>query len=148
MRSSVSEALHEMQISEIDEEIDKRKESVGVILIAGPSSSGKTTFSKRLSIQLLARGITPFAMEMDNFFVDREKTPLGEDGKPDFESLRALNLDRLYSDVRDLMAGKEVQLPRFDFKTGLSLEGEHAKLNKGDIIGRLPWATSGFNVAS
>jgi uridine kinase len=130
----VSEALHEMQISEIAEAIDKRKESVGVILIAGPSSSGKTTFSKRLSIQLLARGITPFAMEMDNFFVDREKTPLGEDGKPDFESLRALNLDRLYSDVRDLMAGKEVQLPRFDFKTGLSLEGEHAKLNKGDII--------------
>lgn len=130
----VSEALHEMQISEIAEAIDKRKERVGVILIAGPSSSGKTTFSKRLSIQLLARGITPFAMEMDNFFVDREKTPLGEDGNPDFESLRALNLDRLYSDVRDLMAGKEVQLPRFDFKTGLSLEGEHAKLNKGDII--------------
>lgn len=130
----VSEALHEMQISEIAEAIDKRKGSVGVILIAGPSSSGKTTFSKRLSIQLLARGITPFAMEMDNFFVDREKTPLGKDGKPDFESLQAMDLKRLYADVRDLVAGKEVQLPKFDFIRGRSLEGERAKLNKGDII--------------
>lgn len=130
----VSEALHEMQISEIAESIDKRKDQVSVILIAGPSSSGKTTFSKRLSIQLLARGITPFALEMDNFFVDRDKTPLDEEGKPDFESIRALNLERLYADVRDLIAGKEVLLPRFDFKTGRSVEGQVAKLNPGDMI--------------
>ncbi|MFZ3151360.1 MAG: nucleoside kinase [Anaerolineaceae bacterium] len=130
----VSEALHEMQISAIAETIDKRKDQVHVILIAGPSSSGKTTFSKRLSIQLLARGITPFAMEMDNYFIDRDLTPFNEDGARDFESLRALNLERLYSDVRDLIDGKEVQLPKFDFKSGLAGEGECVKLNKGEMI--------------
>ncbi len=130
----VSEALHEMQISEIAEAIDSHKEQIKIILIAGPSSSGKTTFSKRLSIQLIARGITPFALEMDNFFVDREKTPLNPDGTRDFESLRALNIERLYADVRDLIAGKVVQLPKFDFKSGLSGNGETVQLNKGEMI--------------
>jgi len=130
----VSEALHEMQISSIAEQIYRKREKVGAILIAGPSSSGKTTFSKRLSIQLLARGITPYALEMDNYFIDRAKTPLKADGTPDFESLRALDLERLNHDVRNLIAGVEVHLPHYNFKTGLSEEGDVAKLNKGDMV--------------
>jgi len=82
----VSEALHEQHVSEIAGQIANRADQVRVVLIAGPSSSGKTTFSKRLAIQLLARGIAPFALAMDDFFVDRDKTPLGVDGKPDFEA--------------------------------------------------------------
>jgi uridine kinase len=130
----VSEALHEMQISEIAEQISQRKDEIGVILIAGPSSSGKTTFSKRLSIQLIAHGITPFALEMDNFFVDRDTTPLLPDGRRDFESLRALNLELLEQDVRRLIAGEEVRLPRYNFISGLSEEGQTVRLNKGDMV--------------
>jgi len=130
----VSEALHEMQISNIADQIQERLEDVGVVLIAGPSSSGKTTFSKRLSVQLLARGITPFALEMDNFFIDREKTPLTPDGEKDYESLRALDLKRLNKDLRALLTGKKVQLPRYDFLSGLSVDGETAQLKKDDII--------------
>ena len=130
----VSEALHEMQISNIADQIQDRLDKVGVILIAGPSSSGKTTFSKRLSIQLLARGITPFALEMDNFFIDREKTPLTPDGEKDYESLRALDLKRLNKDLRSLLTGKKVQLPRYDFLSGLSVDGDMAQLKKDDVI--------------
>lgn len=130
----VSEALHEMQISRIAEQIYNDRDRVEVILIAGPSSSGKTTFSKRLSIQLVARGINPFALEMDNFFVDREKTPLLPDGSKDFESLRAMNLVRLNRDAKALIRGEEVQLPYYNFITGLSEEGKVVKLNKGDVI--------------
>ena len=130
----VSEALHEMQISLIAEQIYTHRDRVEVILIAGPSSSGKTTFSKRLSIQLVARGISPFALEMDNFFVDREKTPLLPDGSKDFESLRALDLKRLNKDVKALIRGEEVQLPHFNFISGLSEVGKVARLNKGDVI--------------
>jgi uridine kinase len=90
----VSEALHEMEIAQIAAQIYEARDRVSVILIAGPSSSGKTTFSKRLGIQLLAKGITPFALEMDNFFIDRDKTPLNPDGHRDYESLRALDLVR------------------------------------------------------
>lgn len=130
----VSEALHEMQISNIADQIQERHDKAGLVLIAGPSSSGKTTFSKRLGIQLLARGITPFALEMDNFFIDREKTPLTPEGEKDFESLRALDLKRLNKDLRALLTGKKVQLPRYDFLSGLSVDGETAQLKKDDII--------------
>lgn len=130
----VSEALHEMQISQIADQIYNNREQVGVILIAGPSSSGKTTFSKRLSIQLVARGISPFALEMDNFFIDREKTPLLPDGHKDYESLRAMDLERLNHDVKALVAGQEVQLPHYNFISGMSEEGKVAKLNHGDIV--------------
>ncbi|MDD2522797.1 MAG: nucleoside kinase [Anaerolineaceae bacterium] len=130
----VSEALHEMQISNIADQIYENREKVGVILIAGPTSSGKTTFSKRLGIQLVARGINHFALEMDNFFVDREKTPLLPDGTKDYESLRAMNLERMNHDVKALLAGQEVQLPRYDFFTGLSGDGKVARLDKGDIV--------------
>lgn len=130
----VSEALHEMQISRIADQIYAERDRVEVILIAGPSSSGKTTFSKRLSIQLVARGISPYALEMDNFFVDRDNTPLNPDGSKDFESLRALDLKRLNQDVKALIRGEEVQLPHFNFISGLSEIGKLAKLNKGDVI--------------
>ncbi|MEA4811249.1 MAG: nucleoside kinase [Anaerolineaceae bacterium] len=130
----VSEAFHEMQVSEIAESIHKQRDKVGVILIAGPSSSGKTTFSKRLSIQLLARGIKPFPLEMDNFFFDRQKTPPGADGKPDFEALTALNLERMNHDVQALLAGREVLLPHYNFITGLNEPGESAHLEKDTMI--------------
>ena len=130
----VSEAFHELQISKIADQISENHEKIGVILIAGPTSSGKTTFSKRLSIQLVARGISPYAMEMDNFFVDRERTPLLPNGHKDYESLRAVDLDRLNHDVKALLAGERVQLPHFDFITGRSGDGKVAQLKRGEIV--------------
>jgi uridine kinase len=130
----VSEALHEGRVSEIAGLIAARSDAVKMILIAGPSSSGKTTFSKRLSIQLLARGIVPFPLEMDNFFVDREKTPRDEAGEYDYESLQALDLARLNDVLRRLIAREEVQLPDFDFLTGRSTEGPVIQLNEDQVI--------------
>ncbi len=130
----VSEALHTQQISKIAEDIKNQEKSMRVILIAGPSSSGKTTFSKRLSIQLLTQGISPFALEMDHYFVDRDKTPRDEFGNFDFESIVALNTERLNADIKALVAGKEVQLPHYDFITGLSVPGETVKLNENSVI--------------
>ena len=129
----VSEALHEMRIAEIARKIVERPEK-SVIVIAGPSSSGKTTFSKRLAVQLLAQGISPFALELDNYFVDREKTPKGADGKYDYESLKALNTRMLGEHLRQMMAGEEVQLLHYDFKTGLSGPGEVVKLASDQLI--------------
>jgi len=130
----VSEALHEQRIAEIAAMIVNRLREVRVILIAGPSSSGKTTFSKRLTIQLLARGISPFPMEMDNYFVDRDSTPLDENGELDFESIRAVNTQRLGEDIKKLTTGQQVQLPYFDFKKGISQPGEIIQLLPGQII--------------
>jgi len=130
----VSEALHEARISEIAGDIAERKESVGVVLIAGPSSSGKTTFSKRLSIQLLTHGLSPFPLPMDNFFVDRMKTPRDEHGEFDYESLHALDLDRLNHDLHSLMTGEEVHLPHYNFQTGLQEPGRTVQLGTDQII--------------
>lgn len=130
----VSEALHELRVTEISAQIASRREQVRVVIIAGPSSSGKTTFSKRLSVQLLASGLPPFPLAMDDFFIDRERTPLGEDGKPDFESLSALDLLRMERDLRGLIAGEIVRLPRYNFITGQSEEGEEIQLKSGEII--------------
>jgi len=130
----VSEALHEQRVSEIAAQIANRSDQVRVALIAGPSSSGKTTFSKRLSIQLLASGIVPFPLALDNYFVDREKTPLNEEGQPDFESVLALDRQRLVSDLRLLIAGESVQLPHFDFVSGTSKPGEVVQLKSNEVI--------------
>ncbi|MCJ7700222.1 MAG: nucleoside kinase [Anaerolineales bacterium] len=130
----VSEALHEQRIAEIAGMIAERQRQVRLILISGPSSSGKTTFSKRLSIQLLARGISPFPMEMDNYFVDRDQTPVDEDGELDFESVAAVNTQHLSVDLQALIAGKKVQLPHFDFRSGRSEPGETVQLLPGQII--------------
>lgn len=130
----VSEALHEGQISEIAAQIDAQRKRTRIVLIAGPSSSGKTTFSKRLSVQLLARGISPFPLELDNYFVDREKTPRDENGELDFESLAALDLERLNQDLRRLIAGEKVQLPSYNFLTGRQEPGEVIKLEPDQLI--------------
>lgn len=130
----ISEALHEQKISEIASKIISGINQVRIILIAGPSSSGKTTFSKRLAIQLLAFGVSPFALELDNYFVDRELTPRDEKGEYDFESIEALNTKLLTEQLSALIIGKEVQLPNFNFKTGKSEPGETVRLHKGEMI--------------
>ena len=113
----VTEALHEKKIAHIAEEIVERK-TVRAIFIAGPSSSGKTTFSKRLSIQLGASGIIPRVLSLDDYFVERDQTPLDENGKHDFESLYALDLKLFHQQLSDLIAGKEITPPTYNFETG------------------------------
>jgi uridine kinase len=130
----ISEALHEQNVTEIATQIANRADQVRVVLIAGPSSSGKTTFSKRLAVQLLACGISPFPVGMDNYFVDREKTPLDEEGNPDFESIDALDRERLDRDLRGLIRGNRVQMPQYDFITGRSEPGKEIQLKSGEII--------------
>lgn len=130
----VSEALHEQHIAELAAQIEEKSGDIDVILIAGPSSSGKTTFSKRLSIQLLAKGISPFPLEMDKYFVDREHTPRDEFGEWNFESLEAVNREQLSQDIRDLIDGEKVQLPHYDFQTGESKKGDTVQLRPGQII--------------
>jgi uridine kinase len=130
----VSEALHEQHITEIARQIANQADQVRVVLIAGPSSSGKTTFSKRLAVQLLACGISPFALAMDDYFIDRDKTPLDEDGKPDFESIAALNREKMDSDLARLIAGEHVQLPHYNFLTGKSEPGQSVHLRSGEVV--------------
>ncbi len=130
----VAEARHEQRIAEVAALIAERREQIHVILIAGPSSSGKTTSSKRLSVQLLAHGISPFPLEMDNYFVERERTPLDEEGKFDFESINALDREQLGNDLKRLVAGERVHLPRFNFRAGRQEPGEVVQLQPGQII--------------
>ena len=130
----VSEALHEQKISEIATQIANDGNKKRLVLIAGPSSSGKTTFSKRLAIQLLTHGIQPFALEMDNYFVDRENTPKDENGSLNFESFDAINRTALEQDLLGLMRGEEVQLPKFNFHEGRSEPGEVVALCKEQIV--------------
>ena len=113
----VSEALHEKKVAQIADKISKQGD-VKLVLIAGPSSSGKTTFSKRLAIQLKVLGINSFPISTDNFFVDRERTPTDENGDYDFESLYALDLDLFANVMNSLIAGKPTQIPYFDFQDG------------------------------
>ncbi|HJR79584.1 MAG TPA: nucleoside kinase [Anaerolineales bacterium] len=130
----VSEAFHENNLARIASQIVDQFEQSRLILIAGPSSAGKTTTSRRLTVQLLALGISPFPLELDNYFLNREKTPLGEDGKPDFESIDALDLPLLADHLQRLIRGEEVQLPRYNFKTGLREDGELIRLKDGQPI--------------
>lgn len=130
----VSEALHEQYISDIARQIAERQNECPLVLVAGPSSSGKTTFSKRLTVQLLARGISPYPLELDHYFIDREKTPRDEHGNFDFEAIEALNLPLLAKQLQQLVDGEEVQMPHYNFKTGLSEPGETVQLQRGQII--------------
>jgi uridine kinase len=130
----VSEALHDQNITAIAEEIAEKSKEVRIILISGPSSSGKTTFSRRLAIQILALGFSPYALEMDNYFIDRDLTPLDEYGEKDFEALGAVNTTRLGSDLEKLILGEEVQLPHYNFKEGRSENGEVISLKKDQVI--------------
>lgn len=132
----VAEALHEQNVTKIASRIHARQSETDtrLVLIAGPSSSGKTTFAKRLAIQMLAHGLRPFTLELDNYFVDRHKTPLDEHGEYDFESLEAINLDLFNQQLVALTNGEEVVLPRFDFHQGKSLPGRRARLFENQIL--------------
>jgi uridine kinase len=131
----VSEALHEKKIAQIADMIASGKEKLKIVLISGPSSSGKTTFSKRLAIQLLVNGICPLNLSLDNYFVDREKTPLDENGEYDFEALEALDIDLFNEQLLDLLAGKEVILPKFSFETGKRIfNGDKLQMKSDNIL--------------
>ena len=130
----VSEALHEQRIADIAQAVVNHSQQARVVLIAGPSSSGKTTFSKRLSIQLLAQGLLPFPVEIDNYFVDREKTPKDEKGEFDFEALGALDTQLFSDHLQKLIAGEPVQMPKYNFRTGRSEPGDVVQLQKDQII--------------
>lgn len=132
----VAEALHEQEIARIAGSITEQYRTRGarLVLIAGPSSSGKTTFAKRLGIQLLAHGVRPFTLEMDNYFVERERTPRDESGEYDFEALGALDRDLFNAHLLQLMNGAEVQLPRFNFHSGKRELGNIAQLHTNQVI--------------
>ena len=130
----ISEALQEKKISRIADEIARRK-GVKLVLIAGPSSSGKTTTCKRLSVQLAVNSIKPVAISLDDYFLDRDKTPLDEKGDYDFENLHALNLPLLNEQLSALFRGEEVELPRYDFPTGTSQKsGKKLRLGENEIL--------------
>ena len=130
----VSEALHEQRIAQIADMIARYRNEVRLVIIAGPSAAGKTTFSKRISIQLLAHGIRPYPLALDNYFVNREDTPRDEHGNLDFEALEALDLELFNQHLMALMRGEAVQLPRFNFKTGKREQGETVQLGPGHVI--------------
>ncbi len=130
----VSEAFHENNLARIANQVVSQLDRSRIVLIAGPSSAGKTTTARRLTVQLLALGVSPFPLELDNYFLERDKTPLGEDGKPDFESIDALDLPLLAGHLQGLIGGKEVQLPRYNFKTGLREDGELIRLRDGQPL--------------
>jgi uridine kinase len=130
----VAEALHERRIAEIAHAISAKRDEVRLILIAGPSSSGKTTLSKRLAVQLLAYGLRPIAIEMDNYFVDREKTPRGLDGEYDFECFDALDHALFNRQIKGLTEGHAVAMPRFDFKQGRRVTGATVQISHDHIV--------------
>ncbi len=135
---NVSEALQEKKISHIADEIHNREtqgERVKIVLISGPSSSGKTTFSKRLSIQLMTNGLRPYPISLDNYFVNREDTPKDENGEYDYESLYALDLEFFDQQLQELLRGEEVELPRFNFTTGKrEFKGEKLRIDDNMIL--------------
>jgi len=130
----VAEALHERRIAQIAQQIAERRGEARLVLIAGPSSSGKTTFSKRLAVQLLASGLRPKPLPMDDYFVSREMTPRDEKGDYDFERIEALDLELFNEHLLGLMAGREVTLPRFNFHTGIPEWGETVRLQEDHVI--------------
>lgn len=127
------EAQHTTVLAHIAADINQRG-NVGLVCLAGPSSSGKTTSSRRLRVQLLTYGISSATLELDNYFVNREKTPLGRDGKYDFEALEALDLDLVNEHIADLLAGKEVEVPKFDFIAGRRTKGRKMRLHPGQLL--------------
>ena len=131
---NISEALQEKKLAKIAEDIAQRK-GVKLVLLAGPSSSGKTTSCKRLSIQLAVNGLKPLQISLDDYFVDRDKTPKDENGEYDFESIYALNLDLLNDQFNALFRGEEVDLPRYDFPSGKSIKsGKKLKLEPNNVL--------------
>jgi uridine kinase len=131
----VAEGLHEKKIAHIADKIYDNKDKIKIVLIAGPSSSGKTTFSKRLSIQLKVLGLKPYAISLDDYFVDREHTPRDENGEYDFESINALDIPLFNKHLTELLEGKEVEIPTFNFITGRrEWRGKRYKMDKDSIL--------------
>lgn len=131
---NVSEALQEKKISQIADEIAGRK-GVKLVLLAGPSSSGKTTTCKRLSIQLVANGLKPLQISLDDYFVNRDQTPRDENGEYDYESIYALNLNLINEQFNALFRGEEVELPKYDFQTGVSRpSGKKLKMQENNVL--------------
>ena len=130
----LSEALHEKNISKIADKIAKNKD-IKIVLIAGPSSSGKTTFAQRLGIQLRLNGLKPVTISVDNYFVERPETPLDENGEYDFDCLEAVDLKLFNKHLKQLLKGEEVEMPEFDFIKGTKLyKGKKLKLNEDQIL--------------
>jgi len=131
----VTEALHEKKVASIADMIAQRENKVRFALISGPSSSGKTTFSKRLSIQLMVSKLKPVPLSLDNYFVDREDTPLDENGNWDFEHINALDTTLFNQHLKQLLAGEEIELPTFNFTTGKRIyKGDKLKLVEDSIL--------------
>ena len=132
---NLSEALHERKYATIADQIYERRGQVKAVFIAGPSSSGKTSSSLRIALQCRVLGLVPKVIELDNYFVDREHTPKDSEGNYDFEALEAMDLKLLNSQLNDLFAGKEVELPKFDFKAGRSMpSGKRISLGEKEIL--------------
>lgn len=131
----INEALHEQHIAQIAWQIAQRhKDGLRLALIAGPSSSGKTTFSKRLAVQILAHGLKPYTLEMDRYFVDRDSTPRDENGEFDFEALEAVDLALFNEQMLALVSGQRVQIPVFDFISGTRKPGDEVQLSPEHIL--------------
>ena len=131
---AISEALMEKKIVHLTDAI--RQKEARVVLIAGPSSSGKTTFSRRLSLQLMACGMMPHAISLDDYYVNRVDTPLDENGEYDYETVYALDIDYLNLQLKQLFDGERVELPRYDFPTGINIRntGNFLQLGEDDIL--------------
>lgn len=132
--SLVVEAFHESRLARIAADIAAGRERIKIVLVAGPSASGKTTFSKRLAIQLLAQGLHPFPLALDDYFVDREQTPRDEQGQLDYETIQALDLALFNENLRDLIAGGAPRLPHYNFLTGRSEPGPMVTLGPDHIV--------------
>jgi uridine kinase len=131
----ISEALHEKKIAEIANRISQSRDNVKLILVAGPSSSGKTTFSKRLGVQLAVNGLWPIQISLDDYFVDREHTPRDENGEYDFEALHAIDVAYFNAQLLELLEGKRVNVPKFNFLTGQRyFDGHYLELKPGHVL--------------
>ena len=131
----VSEALHEKKVASIADMVSQRAEKVRFVLVSGPSSSGKTTFSKRLSIQLMVSGLKPVVLSLDNYFVNRDETPLDEHGEWDFENLHALDLDLFNRNMKQLLNGEVVEIPSFNFEDGKRyFKGDKLQLKEDSVL--------------
>lgn len=131
----INEALHEKKVAEIADQIHQKMDKVKVVLIAGPSSSGKTSFANRLCIQLRVLGVKPHKVSLDDYFINREDTPLDENGKKNFERIEALDLKQLNSDLKKIIAGEKVELPYYNFVSGeREYRGDFVQLKEGEIL--------------
>ncbi len=131
---NLSETIQDYKLFSIAEEIQKNKENLKIILLSGPSSSGKTTTSKKLALYLKTLGLKPHPLSLDDYFLERDETPLGENGKPDFESLRAIDIGLFNKQLKKLLEGHEVTIPTFNFVTGKKEFKRSLKLGENDIL--------------